>query len=158
MATIQEKFPGLPSADIRAIPTAVTFVGDLVAGKFVFNSLLDFYETSANDVLVLDGLELAADIDQLEFSRAIVAPFKVQLFRKQSHSPIIQQPFVFSAFNQGHNFSANWSPSMLGDNGHEMIQISLKGELTQTAPLVGLAEVKIFASAMVYLIPKGVIK
>ncbi len=158
MATIQEKFPGIPTNHIRAIPTAVTFTGVLVAGKFVFNSLVDFYKASANDVLVLDGLELAADIDQLDFSRAIVAPFKVQLFKKQNHSPILQQAFVFSAFNQGHNFSANWSPTNMGSNGSEMIQISLKGELNQTPNLVGLSEIKIFASAMVYLVPQGVLK
>lgn len=158
MATIQEKFPGIPTASIRAIPTAVTFTGALLAGKFVFTGRLPFYEASANDVMILDGLELAADIDQLDFSRAIVAPFKVQLFRAQNNSPILQQPFVFSAFNQGHNFSANWSPTNLDGKGGEIIQISLEGSLNQTAPLVGLAEVKIFASAMVYLVPKGLLK
>lgn len=151
MGTLNEKFPGIPREAIRILPASVVFTGALAGGYFVFDQKVDFYDASVGDRMVLDGLELAADIDQLEFSRAIVAPFRSQIWKSGNNVPVLQQPFVFAAFNQGRNFAADWTPTSL-NGSNELIKLSLNGSLKQTAALAGLSEVKIFGTASLYIV------
>lgn len=155
MATLQQKFPNIPASQIRAVPVSAVFTGPLNAGIFEFDQLVEIYNADNNDLLVLDGLELAANIDQLEFSRALVDPFKISIYRGGNLSPVLQRPFVFASFNQGSNFAATWSPTGLDSNGNESVLLKIAGNLNQTAALVAYGEVKIFATAMIYIIKQG---
>lgn len=158
MGTLYEKFPGVPRKAIRIPPASVVFTGSLAGGYFNFDSRVLFYSASVNDRIIIDGIELAANIDQLEFSRAIVEPFKAQIWRGGNGTPILQQPFCFAAFNQGRNFAADFEPTNVDSNGVEEMYLSLSGSLKQTAPLADMDTVKIFGTASLYVLNKDLAK
>lgn len=154
MATIYEKFPGKYKS-IRPYPIKAKWTANLNAGQFVFNNLdAKVYDSSSGDLIVMDGLILAANCDQLVFSQAILDFFTINVILGGNKHPALLQPFPFAAFNQGENFSANWRPNATVNQGQEEIILRLNGSLQQTPDLAAFASVTIYATASVYILDK----
>lgn len=152
MATIYEKFPGMDQNKIRALPVSAQWTANLAAGKYTFvNSDQVIFDSSAGNIMVLDGLILAANIDQLEFNRAIDSLFSIDVRRNGNRYSTMLQPFSFASFNQGANFSSRWNPTGTRNN-QEQISFRLNGSLNQIPALAGVPSVTIYANAMLYLL------
>lgn len=153
MGTLWQKFPQFknPMDCIQVYPVAVTFTADLVAGKFTFPKVSKpAFTGNAGEIFVLDGVTMAANIDQLIFSNAIDVDyiggfFELRMVRDGNKSPIGLAPFQFSAFNQGAEFSANWKPTATSNN-EELFSFQLNGSLIQTPEIIALGKTEISLS------------
>lgn len=158
MSTIWEKFPGADANKATLFPASATFTASLAAGKFSWvASQVQGFEMDAGDLAVLDGITIAANIDQLVFSKALQAPFQICLVRGGNRRKVGLAPFVFGAFAQGEGFSANWK-AVSTLSGKEAIIFQLDGVLNQVTELVGYSSVSIFLTANVYLCKTGFMK
>lgn len=157
MATIYEKFPhkNVDADLVRPYPIAATFTGVLVNGEYIFNESLEIYESSSNDLIVMDGMDLSASIDQLDFNKGLNNEvFEISIIRGGSLMPVTLSPFKFNSFNQGANFSTNWKPSAT-QNNLEKFFLKLKGSILQHPDIASEPEIKIHLVSMLYLCKSG---
>lgn len=153
MATIFEKFPGMDQKKIRSLPVSASWTANLAGAKYNFVNLdQTIFNSSAGSIMVLDGLILAANIDQLEFSRALDSMFTIDIIRTGNRYKTLLNPFYFASFNQGANFAAKWNANATINGGQEKINLRLNGSLNQIPALFGVPSVTIYASAMLYLL------
>ena len=147
MSTLWQKFPGVSDIEKKVVtyPVAARFTAPLVAGKFVYNRLtVPAFSASAGEMLVLDGVVLAGNIDQLIFANAIDPTsndgfFSLDIVRRGNNHPVTLQPFKFGAFSQGGEFSVNWAPTAT-EKGTEQFDFVLSGGLIQTPEIVALGK------------------
>ncbi len=151
--TIFQLFPGVQNAieRIEARPARATFTAPLVGGKFVFDFTNQIFSLAQNQMGVVAGVSLAANIDQLAFSNAIDPTvnqgcFNLALFRNANKTMVNKSPFFFSSFGQGSAFSALMFATGT-NNGREDFNLRLQGSLLQTPALVsaGVSSVSIVA-------------
>jgi len=161
MATIWEKIPWLKTPDssgaVMPFPFCLTFESSAVSGSiFTFQKVAQSaLEMDAGDLVVLDGLRIAANVDQLAFSRALVSPFELNLFRGDGKEQVNLKPWKFASFDQGENFAAVWQPNTLGSNGKDQALFTLEGQLKQIAELINETTVKIFITGNIYIIDQN---
>lgn len=158
MPSIFEKFPGfinsLSMADqgIRPEPVLVAFTQAVAAGKFTFDTTLPAFQQNGQELVVLDGIKIAGDIDELVFSENIKTPFTLQAYRPSGNSVSAKWPFA--SYGQGEGFSALWlAASTLA--GKETISFRLAGELTQGASLIARGTVSLYVSANAYFVKQN---
>jgi hypothetical protein len=163
MGTVFEKFPGVSldldaDAKIRPFPVAASFVAPLVAGQYVFNKArMLALNISSSDLVVIDGLTIAANVDQLSFSRALNGLFSLSLVRTGNGQKINLAPFQFASFDQGANFTANFGSTGTVNN-QEAVDFELTGTLNQTQDLVGVSAITVFITGSPYLCKSGMIQ
>ena len=161
MPTIFQKFPTIknPLEKVLVYPVAVQFLALLTGAAFVFPKVREFAFTgNSGEIFVLDGVTMAANIDQLNFSQAIDPAynngfFSLDVVRAGNGTTVGLAPFRFSAFNQGAEFSVNWRPTAT-ENNEEKFLFQLDGSLLQTPELItlGVTQVQISISANIYRI------
>lgn len=162
MSTIFQKFPGLSldsslETKARIYPVSSVFTAALAGGFFVWDKVrVKILSVSASDLIVMDGVTLCSNIDQLQFSRALVGLFDLGVVRGGNGQRVNLAPFKFGAFNQGENFSANWVPTATEGNLEEIF-FELSGRLEQTQELVNLNSIQIIATSSVYLCKQGML-
>jgi len=154
--TIWEKFPWLRPEDFEVAmvyPVSATFSGPLSAGAFSFNSRQTVLEMDIFDIVVLDGLRIAGNIDQLVFSQAIAEPFQLSLYRDATPQAarVNLRPWKFIAFSGADEFSAAWKPTQTV-TGKAPAVFELIGNLNQTADLASYSLVNLFVSASIFLL------
>lgn len=161
MGTIYQALPGLANIDNAAqvYPVAVKFQAPLIAGRFEWAALVaPAFIGQAGEKFALSGLTLAANIDQLIFSNAIDPAynggfFSMDIVREGNGHPATLAPFKFTAFNQGAEYNANWSPTATQNNG-ERFSLRMTGALIQTPEIVGtgLLAIDLIVTANIYRI------
>lgn len=164
MSTLWQKFPNIknPLEKVLVYPVAVQFLATLVSSYFLFNRVkIPAFKGNAGEVFVLDGVTLAANIDQLTFSNAIEPTyndgfFSLDIVRGGNNTAVGLAPFRFSAFNQGTEFAANFRATGTEKN-EENFFFQLDGSLKQTAGLLalGVTQVQISITANIYRIKSG---
>lgn len=167
MPTLYQKFPGLSEVEKKVLiyPVSLKFTAPLVAGRFDWPSLvLPAFQGSSGERFILDGCNLAATIDQLTFSNAIDPSFlngffQLDIVRDGNGHRVTLAPFLFSAFNQGSEFSADFSPTATINNV-ENFSFRLAGALIQTPDLIlqGITEISILLTANLYRVKIGMLK
>lgn len=156
MATIFEKFPGfvntvaMADQGIRPEPVMVTFTANLLAGAFTFNNRVQAFGQNGQEMVVLDGIKIAGDIDENVFSQNLLTPFSLQAYRRTNQSTVSAK-WVFGSYQQGEGFTSVWLPAST-EQGKEDIQFHLAGSINQGIELAARASVSIFVSANVYLV------
>ena len=161
MSTIWQKFPHLdnPLEQALVYPVAVSFTAALFGGKFLFPKILQSgFLGSSGEIFVMDGISLAANIDQLTFSAALDPNynngfFSLDIVRGGNKSAVGLAPFRFSAFGQGSEFAANWRATAT-ENNQEKFFFQLDGGLIQTPELItlGVSQIQISVCANIYRI------
>ena len=161
MSTLFQKFPQFknPLQQVLVYPVAVQFKADLIGGRFDFKQVTQpAFTGNSGEIFVLDGVTMAASIDQLNFSQAIDIQynngfFSLDIIRGGNRTAVGLAPFRFSAFNQGSEFSANWRPSAT-ENNEEKFIFQMDGALVQTPELIalGVSQIGISVSANIYRI------
>jgi hypothetical protein len=167
MPTLWEKFPGVSriTDKISIYPIACRFSAPLIAGRFEFSKVLSFaFVGSAGEAFVLDGCTLASNVDQLTFNNSLDplynnGVFSLDIKQDGNGHLVTLAPFRFSAFNQGGEFSANWSPTGTNNN-QESFSLLLDGALIQTPAIIaaGLLSVDIVVTANIYRVKQNLLR
>jgi hypothetical protein len=167
MSTLFQKFPGLQNVQqkVKVYPVAVKFTAPLLAGRFEWNKVLKFaFIGNSGERFILDGVNLSATIDQLNFSNAIDPAVNngfmlLDIIRDGNNKTVTLAPFAFSAFNEGAEFSADFSPTATVNN-QENFSFQLRGALIQTPGIIdlGVDEITILLTGNIYRIKEGVLK
>ena len=167
MPTLWEKFPGISRVNekVSIYPISCRFSAPLAAGRFQFTKQKVFaFRGSAGEMFVLDGCTLASNIDQLTFNNSLDPAynggvFSLDIEQAGNQHTVTLAPFRFSAFNQGAEFSANWSPSAT-QNNQEDFNLILDGALIQTPAIIaaGLVSVDIVVTANIYRVKESLLR
>jgi hypothetical protein len=159
MPTIFERFPGfvnnlaMAEQGIRPEPVLVAFTQAVVAGKYTFNLELPAFEQNGQEMVVLDGIKIAGNIDELVFSENLNTPFTLQAYRPGGNTVSAKWPFA--SYGQGEGFAALWLPAS-SQGGKESISFRLAGELNQGTLLIARPSVTLYVSANAYFVKQQI--
>jgi len=151
-------FPGLTLQQITPLPFAVTFDSPLVAGKYEPANLGDllFHKANPGMLYYIDELSIGCDIDDLNFSAALVDRLSLDIL--QSNSSVVTASYKLNKatipiVGPGAIPLQIWYKiSAMNSKKGTNINMRIGGQINQTAPLAAKPTVKIFVRGILYQI------
>lgn len=155
--TIFQAFPGqsVDQNKVRPFPVTAKFVGVLNVGYYEFDSSIEIYNASSNDLCVLSGLTIGGSISAEDFNKGLDGDaLSLNIVGQGSRKPVNLQPYYFNSYNQGDNFNTLWTPNATKNN-KESYHMTLKGRIKQHPAIGAETSVSIQVVAMMYLAKVG---
>lgn len=135
--TIQSLFPFTKNRaeNFNVYPCYCQFSAPVVAGKYVFNSVLtpkvSFGKLLQPQIGIIAGVMISANCSPADFAAAIDSPLLLQVYHGGNRTPVNMKPFPFCEFSQGDNYQEQFICSTTSNKKEEHFLLGIEGEVNQ---------------------------
>lgn len=121
--------------DFNIFPCYAEFSAPLIAGKYVFNERttppVEFEKLLQGQVGYIAGVMISANCTPDQFAAAVDKPLLLRVLHGGNNTPVNQNPFPFTEFSQGDNFTLPWEITAATVQQEEAFKLAVNGELDQ---------------------------